>query len=420
MSEGQTGYSLGGKRLGWAIALFYFAQSVISTIMPRTDKTLPFREDIRSWHYLVGTILLLLLVGRLSHWWRQDRHMQPPANLGSGVWVWGRTLALATYILLALAPILGVFFAWSDALTVRMGPLGAIPSLMGENYRVWMFTGYFHSGLSFMVLVLNLAALLTAGYALLRYNKGLIAAFPPGYGAQVLLSMAVTSYALATFKSPDPGPMAVIRLLGICAIIWAIGWFIHRKRTSFSGGGTAGKTASWGAGLAAIILLGLGSYGPHAMFRVTPWPMGEVIPGPAGVTSHSAPKIRVHAWNQTPFERTTANDTYKWCGFCHTFKKGDKIKAGPNLYAIFGQRAASVPNFAYSKALAKKRDEGLVWTDDQLDKFLANSDSFAPGTTMIISSGPVSDPKVRRAVINMLKRDTMPGAIDTVPAPDGQ
>jgi len=36
---------------------------------------------------------------------------------------------------------------------------------------------------------------------------------------------------------------------------------------------------------------------------------------------------------------------------------------------------------------------------------------------MIIASGPVSDPKVRRAVINMLKRDTMPGAIETAASP---
>ena len=54
------------------------------------------------------------------------------------------------------------------------------------------------------------------------------------------------------------------------------------------------------------------------------------------------------------------------------------------------------------------------------EALLADPDTFAPGTTMIISSGPVTDPKVRRAVINMLKRDTMPGAVDTVPAPEGQ
>jgi cytochrome c2 len=77
-----------------------------------------------------------------------------------------------------------------------------------------------------------------------------------------------------------------------------------------------------------------------------------------------------------------------------------------------------VPNFHYSPALAALR--GKKWDDATLDAFLADSDKFAPGTTMIISSGPVVDPKVRRAVINMLKRDTMPGAVDMVAAPEGQ
>ena len=413
-------YSKGSVRLGWAIALFYFIQSVISTIMPRTDKTLPMRDDLRSWHYLVGVILLALLIGRLSHWYRKDRLMQAPADIGGGAWTWVRTLALATYLLLFLAPFLGFLNAWADGLTVRMGPLGALPSLVAENYRVWMFAGYFHSGLSFMVLVINLAALVTAAYTLLRYNKGLIAAFPPGYGAQVLASMAVTSYALATFKSPDPGPMAVARLLGICAIVWAVGWLIHRKRAAFAGGGAVGRAVPLLAGTGALGLVVVGAYGPHALFRVTPWPMGVTITGPEGVTSHPAPVIRVQAWRETAFERETAAQTYKWCGFCHTFKKNDRIKVGPNLYAIFGQPAASVPNFAYSPALAAKRDAGLVWTDETLDKYLAGPDAYVPGTSMVISSGPVTDPKIRRAVINMLKRDTMPGAMDFVEAPVGQ
>ena len=413
-------YSKNSMRLGWAIAGFYFIHSVISINMPRTDKTLPLREDLRSWHYLFGVILLVLVAGRLWHWYRKDRNMTAPADIGGAAWTWARTLALATYILLFLAPFLGFLNAWADGLTVRMGPLGAIPALLGENYRLWMFAGYFHSGLSFMVLVVNVAALITAAYTLFRYNKGLIAAFPPGYGVQVFASMAVTAYAAATFKSPDPGPMAVARFIGICGVVWAIGWAIHRNRAAFVGGGTVGKAVPVLASAGALVLLGLGAYGPHAMFRVTPWPMGETIAGPVGVTSHSAPIAHVQAWNETAFERDTAAQTYKWCGFCHTFKKNDRIKVGPNLHAIFGQRAASAPNFAYSSALAAKRDTGLVWNDLTLDKYLAGPDAYVPGTSMIISSGPVTDPKVRRAVINMLKRDTMPGAIDVVEAPAGQ
>ena len=420
MAEAHINKRADSSFLGWLIAGTYFIHSVISTNMPRTDKTLPLREELRGWHYLVGTVLLVLLLMRLRNWWRYDRHATPPADIGTGVWVWGRTLALTTYGLLAISPILGLLFAWSDGLSVHLGPLPAFPALMGENHGVWMFTGYFHSGLGFMAMVLNLAALLTAAYALLRYNKGLITAFPSAYGAQVLGSMAITSYALATFKSPDPGPMAVARFLGVCALVWAIGWMIHRKRAAYAGGGKTGKAVPILAGVGALALVAAGAYGPHAMFRVTPWPMGVTVEAPAGVTSHAAPITRVSAWNETAFERDVANDTYKWCGFCHTFKKNDRIKAGPNLHGIFGQRAASVPGFSYSPAMATKRDAGLVWTDETLDKFLENGDAFVPGTSMIISSGPVTDPKVRRAVINMLKRDTMEGHIDVVAAPEGQ
>jgi cytochrome c2/cytochrome b561 len=408
------------RNLGWLIAIFYFIQSILSTLMPRTDKTLPLREELRGWHYLVGLILLILLFLRLREWWRVDRNQSAPNTMGGGAWVWTRMLALTVYILLFLAPFVGLFNAWADGLTVHLGPFLTLPSLVSENYRIWLFAGYFHSGLSFMVLVLNIAVLLTAAYTLLRYKKGLIAAFPSGFGAQVLLSMVVTSYATATFKSPEPGPMAIGRFLGICALIWAIGWAVNRKRAAFSGGIAAGPAIGWASKFAAIGLVILGAYGPYAMFRVTPWPMGEVAAGPEGATSYDGTVTRVTAWNETAFERETAAKTYKWCGFCHTFTKNGRTKAGPNLYAIFGQGGAGVPNFAYSSALAAKRKGGLVWNDKTLDAFLAAPDKFVPGTSMIISSGPVSDPKVRRAVINMLKRDTMTGAVDVVPAPKDQ
>jgi cytochrome c2 len=169
--------------------------------------------------------------------------------------------------------------------------------------------------------------------------------------------------------------------------------------------------------LAIVATVGIGLTGPYQVFRINPFPVGEAVSAPSGVTSHTSAAMRVRVAPATDFERKVAAETFKWCRFCHTVAPGEQHLVGPNLHAIFGQRAGTVPNYSYySSAMTEAGRKGLVWDEAALDEFLAGPSEFVPGTTMIISSGPVRTPAERAAVINLLKRETMPAsAIDAAP-----
>lgn len=155
-------------------------------------------------------------------------------------------------------------------------------------------------------------------------------------------------------------------------------------------------------------LIGVGASMPYIAFKVKPFPTGHSGPSaPKGVYSHTI-IAKLTALPTSPFEADVEARVYKWCGFCHTMTKNGEHLLGPNLYGIFGQRAGTVPNFVnYSPAMIAARDRGLIWNDETISAYIANPDTFMPGTNMAISIGPIPDPATRAAVINLLKRDTM-------------
>lgn len=407
----QEGYSRRSALLGWGLTAAYLVHQVITTRLPRTDKSLPLREDLRGWHYLVGSLILVLVIARLVTWFREG-WVKPPAGLPATSWNWGRTLAFASYLLLLAAPFLGILFAWSDGLPIHLGPTPALPQLVGESRPLWMFTGYFHSGMGFMLILLNLTALLSAAYMKLRYNRGLLTAFPPAFGPFAFVGLTASVYALTTFRSPEPGPRSVLAFWAVVGAVWLLAGFIHRRRAP------AAPTAErvnppgiqfrLGAALVTLGVIALGAYGPYTLFRVTPFPPTKAVESADGRTWHEpvVTAAAVSVGPETPFEREVRAETYKWCTFCHTVKKGEGPIVGPNLYGIWGQKAGSVPGFAYSEAMLKARDRGLVWNDETIAAYIADPQKYLPGTTMIISSGPIADPKRQQAVINILKRET--------------
>ena len=73
------------------------------------------------------------------------------------------------------------------------------------------------------------------------------------------------------------------------------------------------------------------------------------------------------------------------CVACHSV---DANRVGPAHQGVFGRKAGSAPDFAYSKALASSN---VVWTRDKLLAWLSGPEAVIPGQAMNYSLGDAGE-----------------------------
>lgn len=89
---------------------------------------------------------------------------------------------------------------------------------------------------------------------------------------------------------------------------------------------------------------------------------------------------------------------FNQCKACHTVEAG-KNRVGPSLHGVVGRKAGAVEGFKYSDAMQKS---DVVWTPENLDKYLADPRGFIPGNKMAFAG--VKKPEDRQNVIAYLQQ----------------
>ena len=87
-------------------------------------------------------------------------------------------------------------------------------------------------------------------------------------------------------------------------------------------------------------------------------------------------------------------ELYQACQDCHSLDTND---VGPKHRGVFGRKAGSVADYSYSPGL---KNSNFVWTEANLDQWLADPQKFVPGAKMFFH---LDNPQDRADVIEYLK-----------------
>ncbi len=118
-----------------------------------------------------------------------------------------------------------------------------------------------------------------------------------------------------------------------------------------------------------------------------------------------------HAEGHAEGDVAKGEKVFKKCKSCHQIGNYPAKKTGPNLDNIVGAKAASKADFPkYSKTLKEMAEKGLVWTEENLDKFLKKPKKFEfagiKGKKIKMSFPGLKKEEDRKNIIAFLKSHT--------------
>ncbi len=125
-------------------------------------------------------------------------------------------------------------------------------------------------------------------------------------------------------------------------------------------------------------------------------PATEAV-APASAAPPSPEQLKMLAALPAPFNTAdpAAGETkFALCRSCHIIVKGGPNLTGPNLYGVFGTKAAEVAGFDFSDAM---KGSGFTWDAPTLDKWITDPRAALPQTKMTFVG--VKDAKDRADIV---------------------